>query len=116
MLTVSLFVRQVELMASEEGGEPLRSVPLVISTYSVAETGPAGRAVRKVPRSALASGPAGQRLPLGDAALLALGDRRVNRVKRYLVDAHSLEPARMFECKSAIDTGTDARPHVAVLM
>lgn len=53
---------------------------------------------------------------VADAALLALGDRRVNRVKRYLVDAHSLEPARMFECKSAIDTGTDARPHVAVLM
>ncbi|HAM46745.1 MAG TPA: hypothetical protein DCO73_03300, partial [Alphaproteobacteria bacterium] len=53
---------------------------------------------------------------VADAALLALGDRRVNRVKRYLVDAHSLEPARMFECKSAIDTGTDARPHVEVLM
>ena len=51
-----------------------------------------------------------------DAALLALGDRRVNRVKRYLVDAHSLEPARMFECKSAIDTGIDAQPHVEVLM
>ncbi|KAF0311237.1 Transmembrane protein fend [Amphibalanus amphitrite] len=68
----SIYNIQVELMVSEEGGEPLRSVPLVISTYSVAETGPAGRAVRKVPRSALAGGPAGQRLPLGDAALLAL--------------------------------------------
>ncbi len=53
---------------------------------------------------------------VADAVLLALGDRRVNRVKRYLVDAHSVEPARMFECKSAIDTDADARPHVEVLM
>ena len=60
-------------MASEAGEEPLRSVPLVISTYSVEETGPSGRAVRKVPRSALAGGPAAvQSLPAGEAALLLL--------------------------------------------
>lgn len=51
-----------------------------------------------------------------DAALLSLGDRRVNRVKRYLVDQHAIAPARMFECKSAIEAGPDARPHVEVLM
>lgn len=53
---------------------------------------------------------------VADAVLLQLGDRRVNRVKRYLVDQHPLAPARLFECKSEIDTSADARPHVEVLM
>lgn len=51
----SAFSRQVELMSAESQDlEPLRSVPLVISTYTAAAT---ARAVHKVPRSAFSGQP-----------------------------------------------------------
>ncbi|XP_037085234.1 uncharacterized protein LOC119105816 [Pollicipes pollicipes] len=62
----SIYNIQVELMSVEQGVEPLRSVPLVISTYSVA----AGHAVHKVPRSALAGKPLTQPPLRADDSLL----------------------------------------------
>ena len=55
------------------------------------------------------------RLPLGDEAILALAERRANRIKDILVSQHGIKNKRIFICKPEIDEHPEAKPRVEIV-